>query len=289
MSVALAVALGSVFGFAVTGVWTALRPVRPSLADAVARLEGSDSTAGATAAPALARVTARLGLPSESLRADLAVVGRTEADYLRQLTTAVATAVALPAVLAALLGLLGSTPSLPLVLAVSLGLGIFAPALVNAHVRSKAADQRREYLRALAIYLQLCAMSLTGGAGVEAALHHSANAGHGKEFDAIRTTLERAAALRQTPWEALSALGARIDVPAYQQLGATAGLAGSEGARVRRSLSDRSRALRTARLADDEAARNSSTEKMSLPLVLTVLGFLIFLGYAAVARVLLGL
>jgi tight adherence protein C len=288
MSVPLAITLGTVFGLAATGIWAALRPVRPALADAVAHLEGSDTAAGATA-PALARVTARLGLPSESLRADLTVVGRTEADYLRQLTTAVATAVAIPAVLAALLGLLGSTPSLPLVLAVAVGLGIFAPALVNAHVRSKAADQRREYLRALAIYLQLCAMSLTGGAGVEAALHHSANAGHGKEFDSIRTTLGRAAALRQTPWEALGALGARIGVPAYQQLGATAGLAGSEGARVRRSLSDRSRALRTARLADDEAARNSSTEKMSLPLVLTVLGFLIFLGYAAVARVLLGL
>jgi Flp pilus assembly protein TadB len=229
------------------------------------------------------RTAGRFGVPSARIRADLIVIGLSERVYLRRLAIAVAG----PFAVAALLIALGLSPILTL--AGACCLAFLATSMVGAAVRSAANDQRRRYLRALAIYLHLCALNLTGGAGIESALHSAASAGRGKEFTAIRTALDRAAVLHQTPWEALGALGRRIGVPAYQQLAATTGLAGTEGARVRKSLTDRSRALRTARMADDEALSNTRTEQMSLPSVLTALGFIILIVYAAIANVLNGL
>ncbi|MCD0444255.1 hypothetical protein LO763_11545 [Glycomyces sp. A-F 0318] len=281
MTLPIAIALGAVFGLGLTGVWAALRPTRPALAAAIEHLE--DLGADPLAPTGLSATAARFGVPSARLRADLTVINVPESTYLRRL----AIAIVVPFALAALLIALGLSPVFTVLGAC--GVAFLAASFVGAAIRSAAKDQRRLYLRALATYLHLCALNLTGGAGVESALHAAASAGRGPEFVAIRTALDRAAILHQTPWEALGALGRRIGVPAYQQLAATTGLAGTEGARVRKSLTDRSRALRTARMADDEALQNTRTEQMSLPSVLTAIGFIILIVYAAIANVLGGL
>ncbi|MEU6858537.1 secretion system protein [Glycomyces sp. NPDC046736] len=279
MTLPLAIALGAVFGLSLTGIWAALRPTRPALAVALEHLESAEALAPA----GLSVTAARFGVPSARVRTDLVVISVTESTYLRRLAIVVIAPFGLAAVLIAL----GVSPVLTLIGAG--GSAFLAGSLVGAAIRSAANDQRRRYLRALATYLHLCALNLTGGAGVESALHSAAAAGRGREFAAIRTALDRAVILHQTPWEALGALGRRIGVPAYQQLAATTGLAGTEGARIRKSLTDRSRALRTARKADDEALQNTRTEQMSLPSVLTALGFIILIVYAAIANVLGGL
>jgi tight adherence protein C len=47
--------------------------------------------------------------------------------------------------------------------------------------------------------------------------------------------------------------------------------------------------LRTHQLAEAETADQAATERMSLPVVLLFAGFLLFLGYPAVQKVLTGL
>lgn len=74
-----------------------------------------------------------------------------------------------------------------------------------------------------------------------------------------------------------------------QQLAATVGMAGTEGARVRSSLRSRAIAMRERQLTDAEGVANAATERMSLPIVALFGGFLIFLGYPALAAVLGGL
>jgi tight adherence protein C len=283
MTLPLAIALGAVFGLGLTGTWAALRPARPALATAIEHPEHTGTAALTPAGSASARAAARFGVPSARIRADLTVIGVSERTYLRRL----AIAVAAPFAVAVLLIALGVSPILTLAGACCLAL--FGGTFVGAAIRSAANDQRRLYLRALAVYLHLCALNLTGGAGVESALHSAASAGRGAEFASIRAALDRAAVLHQTPWESLGVLGRRIGVPAYQQLAATTGLAGTEGARIRKSLTDRSRALRTARMADDEALSNARSEQMSMPSVLIALGFIVLIVYAAVANVLNGL
>ena len=60
----------------------------------------------------------------------------------------------------------------------------------------------------------------------------------------------------------------------------------TEGAKVRTSLRSRAAALRTKQITDAEADAAAATERMSLPIVALMAGFLIFIGFPAVAAVL---
>ena len=61
---------------------------------------------------------------------------------------------------------------------------------------------------------------------------------------------------------------------------------GTEGARIRASLTAKASALRTHQLTAAETAAQSATERMSLPVVLLFAGFLTFIAYPAVSHVL---
>ena len=67
------------------------------------------------------------------------------------------------------------------------------------------------------------------------------------------------------------------------------GLAGTEGARVRESLAAKAASLRSHELSQAEAEAQSASERMSLPVVLLFLGFLVFVGYPALDRIVTGL
>lgn len=78
-------------------------------------------------------------------------------------------------------------------------------------------------------------------------------------------------------------------MPELEELANSLTLAGAEGARVRQSLMAKAESLRQRRMTEAEAEANESSERMVLPLVLLGLGFLLFLGYPAVSRVLGGI
>ena len=81
----------------------------------------------------------------------------------------------------------------------------------------------------------------------------------------------------------------RFGVPELAELAATVALAGTEGAKVRASLSAKAVSLRVHELTEAETSAQAATERMSLPVVLLFAGFLIFVGYPAVEHVLTGL
>jgi hypothetical protein len=93
----------------------------------------------------------------------------------------------------------------------------------------------------------------------------------------------------ETPWAGLARLGEELSFPELGELAASAALAGDEGARVRASLAAKARSLRLHGLTDVEAAAQSATERMTLPVVLLMLGFIVFLVYPAVEQVLHGI
>ena len=84
-------------------------------------------------------------------------------------------------------------------------------------------------------------------------------------------------------------LGNELGVAELGELAASVGLAGSEGAKVRASLAAKAASLRSHQLAEAETTAQAATEKMSLPVVLLFAGFLCFIGYPAIERVLAGL
>ena len=223
------------------------------------------------------------------MRRDLALLGRPPDQLLaEQATTALAGLLAVPA----LAGLLAAGGLLlpwqmPAVGALLLAAAGFAFPALAAH--AEAGRRRAEFRAALAAYLDLIVISLAGGAGIEAALTYSAAAGHGWAFTRLRGALQAAQLTRRPPWQLLGQLGDDLGISELSELAASVTLAGTEGARVRASLAAKAAGLRARQLADAETAAQAATERMSLPLVLLFAGFLLLIGYPAVAHVLTSL
>ena len=83
-------------------------------------------------------------------------------------------------------------------------------------------------------------------------------------------------------WAALGDLGARLDVVELGQLASSASLVDTEGARIRDSVAAQAETLRAAQLAEVEASAESATERMSVPVVVLLAGFVLFIAYPAV-------
>ena len=113
--------------------------------------------------------------------------------------------------------------------------------------------------------------------------------GQGWAFGELRHALAEARLLGEAPWAGLDRLGTELDISELNELAASVGLAGDEGARVRRSIAAKARTIRIRGLADAESVAHAASERMSLPIVLLMVGFVIFLGYPAVNQVLTGL
>ena len=193
------------------------------------------------------------------------------------------------ALLAAVLSsLLGSIAGVTTVLFGCVGaVGGFV--LPDFTLRSTASRMRRDFVHSFSGFLDLVNVLLAGGAGLETALVAAADAGDGPAFDHLRTSLSRARTSHRSPWEELHALGERLGIGQLVEVAGSLQLAGEHGARVRTSLSARADALRFRQMSEIEAAANSSTERMGLPMVLLFLGFLVLIGYPAVTNVIGGL
>ncbi|MDQ3643443.1 MAG: type II secretion system F family protein [Actinomycetota bacterium] len=225
----------------------------------------------------------------EPVGVDLRITGTSAAEHLAQRVGYALTGLLWAPLSASIMwaGGVGAGLVLPLWVSIALcPLGFLYPSI---SLRSKATDRRRTFRHAFSAFLDVVAVSLAGGRGVESALHDGADTGQGWAFDEIRRALLEARLLGEAPWTGLGRLGVDLGVPELGELAASAALAGSEGARVRASLGAKARAIRLRGLTDIEAAAQSASERMSLPIVLLMLGFIVFLGYPAVAKVLQGI
>jgi Flp pilus assembly protein TadB len=161
--------------------------------------------------------------------------------------------------------------------------GFVSPTL---RLRQQAAERRRGFRHACSAFLDVVALALAGGQGVESALWAAAAAGEGWAFSELRGALERAVLVGETPWSALDRLGADLDVGELRELAAAVGLAGEHGAKVAASVIARAESLRARGLAEVEADAHAASERMAMPTVLLLCGFLLFLTYPAVINVL---
>jgi tight adherence protein C len=290
MNVLMAALLGAGAGAAIWVALAVLIPARPDLRRDLELITASSGGPVQVVAPGtLRRVAARLGLPRAQVRADLRTLDRTIEEYGARLARLALVAAAVPVAAGLLMAFTGTSLDPVLIAAAAIGFAVLAWAVVDADLHAEAERERTEALRVLAAVLSLTAMALAGGAGVDSALRTATAGGAGRAFDRIRSALDRAGLLMQTPWDALAEVGQRLGVDAYQQLASTTALAGTEGARIRQSLTDRAAALRTARQAATEADEHSRSERMSVWIVAIATSFVIILGYPALARIMTGL
>ena len=294
---------GAGIGLGIVLVARGLIPARPDLITALAQIadpEGPSGTApvgagtetGPFTASVLEPLAHALGLHrliTPSVATDLRLVGRSNSSHVvRCLTSGIESALLVPALLIVLeLGGVSVPFELPAALLLALGLGgILVPNLVLAR---EAGIRRRSFNHALSAFLDLVAVNLAAGRGVEGALDTAAGAGRGWAFGELRQSLYRAKIMGDTPWNGLDHLGVELGVSDLRELAASVSLAGDNGAKVRTSLAAKAQALRVKGLAEVEAAAQSASERMSLPVILLLCGFVLFIGFPAIARVLEGI
>ncbi|UGQ13588.1 type II secretion system F family protein [Yinghuangia sp. ASG 101] len=298
MNPLLAALLGVGTGLGLLLVVFGFFPPRVRLVDALAALHPAPEPPPPLTTPSeagwasrfgrrLAPAVAACGLPLPAVRRDLRVLGRDVAVHrAEQATSAVFGLLVPPLLLAALAWLAGADPGVVW----PVGAGVLCAAgfafVPDLNVRNEARARREEMRHTLSAFCDLAVVALSGGAGVEQALGDAAATLDGTAAQNLRRALATAELTRVPPWGPLRRLGEETDVAELRELAATVALAGNEGAKVRTSLAAKASALRTRQLADAQGAAGQATERMSLPLVVLFAGFLIFLGYPALAHVL---
>jgi tight adherence protein C len=224
-----------------------------------------------------------VGKRTTGLERDLAVCERTAAKYVQD-RFVWALRLAAPGLAITLLSIAGvmswATPTVGLVAIVAGAVGGWLWARVD--LASDAVRDRRQFRHALAAYLELVTILLSGGAGVETAMFDAVAAGRGPAFRHLRSSLSAAQARREAPWRTLGELGHRLGVGELEELEASMTLAGG-GAQVRDSLTAKAAGIRMKDLSRLESEAQSRSETMVLPVALMFAGFLVLIGYPALA------
>jgi tight adherence protein C len=301
--VILAVVAGAGAGLGVLLFLVAVFPPRPTLAVSLARLDAaarrsrqSEAVAGAAsplrralvrhAGQPLASVFQDRGWLSTGLRSDLAVVGQPPSTFFAVKAACAVAGLAVGPLLSVLLALAGVGPSVWLPAWVALlvaGLLFTVPDLL---VRRRAQDRRRDFRAAVGSYLDLVAMKMASGAGLSEALRDAAAIGGDGPFARIRGALEDARTDGLTPAAALGQLGDELALPDLRELSAGLSLVASSGAQAEESLRAKAASLRERELAAAAGDANARSQSMLVAQVVLALGFLVFIGYPALVKVL---
>jgi tight adherence protein C len=289
--VTVALVAGLCTGLGMWLAWTGLRPAPEPLGVALARVgrppalprqvnddvDQRDARIGGFLLDHMPPLARRL----EDMRSDLRIVGRhPEEEAVR-----VGAYVLLPLIMGPWVGFLawvfglGLPKVVPGMIAlVGSAAGLVLPFL---SLRSEAVERRTAFSHALSSWCDVVVMTLASGRGVEQAMETAGRSGQGWAFAELRGALHGGYVRGEPPWVAMERLGAELGVADLTELASTVALAGEEGAAVRTTVAAKARTMRERMSADTELVAASVTERMSLPNVLLVVGFLIFLCFPA--------
>jgi tight adherence protein C len=155
-------------------------------------------------------------------------------------------------------------------------------------LRRRGEKARRCSRKLVGCYLDLVVLALAGGLGIEGALHSAALICETQMSRRLVRVMEEARDAGMTPWIALANLGRELGVSELEELAAAVNLAGTEGARVRETLASKAASIRRHELAESEVEANTVSERLFIPGVFMLLGFLVFIGYPAITRLTAG-
>ncbi len=309
---------GAVLGLGLFMLFRALFPARPGL---VARLtaldlarEGVDAPRAPLVAPdetvsafrrdlgvRLARLYASHGWEVRSVRADLALLGKSFEGFLATKALLAASGLLVFPLLIGWLAVMGWGVSLQVPFWSALVAAAIFFLLPDVQIRRDAATRRRDFRHAVGAFLDLVAMNLAGGRGVPEALMMAVSVGSPVPASAngsgavpganwamerIREALANARIVGITPWQALGQLGDEINVDELRDLSAALGLVADDGAKVRSSLTARAATLRRRELAEVEGKAGERSQSMLVAQLLLCAGFVIFLSFPAAMKML---
>jgi Flp pilus assembly protein TadB len=300
MTLALLSGLGVGLGLCLLLV--GLRPPPRTLSATLQRLDSvppQPATAPAPQGALLPRLLASLGVRSShvagngvlagltgDLAPDLAVTATPAEVHAGIKTLSAIAGLLTPVGLSLLVSLLGL--HLPLLVPpwVSLTGALVGYLLPDLRLRHRAAEARRSFRASVGAYLDLVAMRMASGSGLAEALHEAARIGTGPAFAQVRGALADARTDGLTPAQALGHLGQQLQLSDLVETSSRLRLVDSSGAQAELSLRAQAASLRDRELADAQGRANEQSQSMLVAQVVLGLGFVLFLGYPAVIRVL---
>jgi tight adherence protein C len=302
--VTAALLAGVAFGAGCYLLFRALFPPRPGLAaslaafDAAVRRRAADARVNRTSPAqeklgglraklggALAALYDSRGWEQRTVRADLAIVGRSfEAFLATKFLLPTAAVLFIPVAVAyfAFLGL-GVPFAVPVWMCLLIAIVFFL--LPDMQLRQEAGQRRADFRHVVGAFLDLVAMNLAGGRGVPEALMAASRVGDGWAMRRIRDALANARITGLTPWQALGRLGDEINIAELRDLSAALSLVADDGAKVRQSLTARAASMRSRELSDVEGKAGERSQSMLIAQLLLCAGFLLFLSFPALMRV----
>jgi tight adherence protein C len=303
VDVVYALVAGALVGLGLLVFVLALRPARTGIAAGIARLDADRQPSRFSVSEALitneglsqwrvrlgSRIAAAIearGIRVTPLRSDLAVVGRSLEGFLAGTVLFAVGGLLFGPVLATAAAVVGVNLGFTVSLGLALLFALFAALLPLLTVRREAAARRQDFRHAVGAFLDLVSMNLAGGRGVPEALTAAATIGGGWPFARLRDTLAFARLQGLTPWAALGRLGDEVGINELRDLAAALALVADDGAKIRDSLAARAATLRRRELAEMEGRAGERSQSMLVAQMLIVLGYLLFLAYPAVSRIL---
>jgi tight adherence protein C len=158
-----------------------------------------------------------------------------------------------------------------------------------AKLNREAQEAREELAACLSLFADLVALHMSSGMGLEESLMRSTEFIDEPSFSHISKCLRFARETGANFWDSLMSLGRRLDVTFLVELASSIKLAGDEGAKIKTSLLTKSKSLKNLELSKAKTKANQITEKLFLPSLVMLFGFLIFIGYPALERIMQGL
>jgi tight adherence protein C len=279
------------------GLWPAPAPLPSVLADYDAARSGTRPQLVSTGRSWSARWERAVGRPlaerflsrgwlSPTVRADLSVLGRTPGEFFAAKATGGVVGLVIPALAVGAAGAAGLTFPVLVPAWVSIAGALVGFLIPDLRLRSRAAQVRREFRVATGAYLDLVAMRMASGAGLAEALIEAAQLGGGPAFARLRGALADARTDGLAPAAALGRLGEELALPDLVDTAARLSLVDTSGAQAEASLRAQAASLRDRELTDLQGASAERSQSMLVAQVVLAFGFLLFLGYPAVAKVL---
>ena len=297
----LLLAAGGLVGAGLALVLFQLAPYHPDLGQALARLSPAGAREAQNAARALTQPRVKgsddirdvLGawgarhLPAnlwgKVAPADLAVLGMTPARfYGEKILYAFIGLVAGPLLSAALMFSFSIPVYVPVLATLALAVALWFIPTYN--VVTDARDARVEFARSLGAFVDLVALEMASGSGPRQSMEAAAAVGDSWVFRRMREELARTRWSGITPWDALRHLGNEIDMPDLHELADIMRLSGEDGGRVYPQLKARAASMRSAILSAQKTRANEVSERMTLPMTLLGMIFLLILITPQVLR-----
>lgn len=219
---------------------------------------------------------------------DLAVLDRPVHEHLGEKALLAVVGLMFPPLFAVFTSLVGLGLPLTVPFAGSLALAALLWVAPDVRVRTEARKARKEFVRALATYVDLVALERASGTGSTQALEAAAAVGDSWVFTRIAEELAHARWAGRAPWDGLKDLADEMIVPELADLAEIMRLSREEGATVYTQLKARATSMRNAQLSEDLAKANAASEQMAVPVSLLALVFLALLGTPAILRVAFG-